>query len=142
MIIEQIPPELTWKLRRDVLYPGMMKHQMEMEVDSEGIHFGAYKDDKLVGVVSVFQQGTEFQFRKLAVDVSLQNNGIGRNILNYITNYIAENGGTRIWCNARTNAIGFYHKLGYIQTGEAFAKNGLNYVIMEKTIIPVSDPLK
>jgi len=132
--IEQIRPEHTWQLRRDVLYPGKMKHAMEMEEDVDGIHFGAFTDNKLAGVVSLFQHGTEYQFRKLAVDAAMQKAGIGSSLLAYITKYVEENDGTRIWCNARTDAIGFYLKLSFVETEDRFSKNGIDYVIMKKIL--------
>jgi len=132
--IEQITPELTWRLRREVLYPNQKIFEMEMDEDAEGIHFGAFNDDKLAGVVSLFQKGTDFQFRKLAVDPSVQKIGIGRSLLNYITAYATENKATRIWCNARSTAIGFYLKAGFIQTGKLFSKNGYDYEVMEKIV--------
>jgi GNAT superfamily N-acetyltransferase len=132
--IEQIRKELTWKLRRDVLYPGEMIQEMGLEQDDDAIHFGAFRDNKLAGVVSLFQTGTDFQFRKLAVAEEIQKMGIGNSLLNYITNYALENGGTRIWCNARITATGFYLKAGYLQTGRFFTKKGIDYEVMEKTI--------
>jgi len=140
MNIEQITPELTWRLRRDVLYPGQKMFEMEMDEDADGIHFGAFKDDKLVGVVSLFQKETDFQFRKLAVDPSVQNMGIGSSLLKYITTHAQQNGGTRIWCNARLSAIGFYLKADFIQTGKLFSKKGVDYEVMEKAITPFADP--
>ena len=134
--IEQITPELTWRLRRDVLYPNQKLSEMEMDEDTYGIHFGAFSEVKLAGVVSLFQKGTDFQFRKLAVDPSLQNMGIGSNLLQYIANYAKENGGTRIWCNARLTAIGFYLKADFLQTGILYSKNGYDYEVMEKAINP------
>jgi len=136
--IEQITPSLTWRLRRDVLYPGEHLAAMEMAEDTEGIHFGAFKDNKLAGVISLFQQDTSFQFRKLAVDPEFQHIGVGSNLLQQVTNHAKENGGTLIWCNARVSAIGFYVKAGYSNTGKIFSKNGFDYEIMEKMIIPVS----
>ncbi len=138
--IEQIRPEHTWQLRRDVLYPGMMKHEMEMEEDADGMHFGAFKDNKLVGVVSLFHTGTEYQFRKLAVAAEMQNMGIGNSLLNQIIKQAMEDGGTRIWCNARIDALGFYLKAGFVKTGEPFSKNGIDYEIMEKVITPPLNP--
>ncbi|WP_295668278.1 GNAT family N-acetyltransferase [uncultured Mucilaginibacter sp.] len=137
--IEQITPELTWHLRRDVLYPSMKLFEMEMDQDTYGMHFGAFNDIKLAGVVSLFQTGTDFQFRKLAVDPEFQHKGIGRSLLHYITDHAQKNGGTRIWCNARDTAIGFYLKDGFVLTGEKYSKNGFSYEIMEKTITPSSD---
>jgi GNAT superfamily N-acetyltransferase len=132
--IEQIAPENTWRLRRDILYPNQKMFEMEMDEDIHGIHFGAFKNDKMVGVVSLFQKGNDFQFRKLAVDTSLQKTGVGNALLQYITVYAPENGGIRIWCNARSTAIGFYLKAGFVQTGELFSKSGFDYEIMEKVI--------
>ncbi len=134
--IEQITPELTWRLRRDVLYPNQKLFEMEMDEDTYGIHFGAFIEVKLAGVVSLFQKGTDFQFRKLAVDPTLQNMGIGSNLLQYITDYAIENGGTRIWCNARLTAIGFYLKADFLQTSILYSKNGYDYEVMEKALRP------
>ncbi len=134
--IEQITPELTWQLRRDVLYPNQKLIEMELDEDTYGIHFGAFSEVKLAGVVSLFQKGTDFQFRKLAIDPSLQKMGIGSNLLQYITDYAIENGGTRIWCNARLTAIGFYLKADFLQTGILYSKSGYDYEFIEKAIQP------
>jgi len=132
--IEQITPHLTHRLRRDVMYPGKKIFEMEMDEDNDGIHFGAFRDNKLVGVVSLFQTGTDFQFRKLAVDPTIQKTGIGSSLLKQITVYAKENSGNRLWCNARLTAIGFYLKAGFIETGKFYSKNSIDYEIMEKVI--------
>ena len=132
--IEQITPELTWRLRREILYPSMKLSDMEMEQDTYGMHFGAFKDVKLAAVVSLFRKGDDFQFRKLAVSPEFQHSGIGSQLLEYVTDVIAKDGGKRIWCNARDTAIGFYLKNGYRLTGEKYSKNGFDYEIMEKAL--------
>ena len=137
--IEQITPTLTWRLRRDVLYPGQKMFEMEMEEDANGMHFGAFKDNQLVAVVSLFQKDTDIQFRKLAVNPEVQGMGIGNSLLTYITNHVQHETGTRLWCNARISAIGFYLKAGFTQTGELFSKNGIDYEILEKAIIPAKE---
>jgi phosphoribosylformimino-5-aminoimidazole carboxamide ribotide isomerase len=137
--IEQIRPELTWQLRRDTLYPAMLRQEMGMEEDGDGIHFGLFTENKLAGVVSLFQNGTAFQFRKLAVDAAMQHKGLGSILVNYITNFAEENGGTLIWCNARVDAVAFYLKLNFVQTGRFFTKKGIDYEVTEKAITPVSN---
>lgn len=132
--IEQIRPELTWRLRRDVLYPQQEMLEMKMDEDTNGYHFGAFQNNKLVGVVSLFQRDNDWQFRKFAVKPSVQNQGIGSNILQYITNFAINEGGTKLWCNARLSAIPFYLKHGFMQTGELFSKNGFDYEILRKNI--------
>lgn len=134
MQIEQIRPELTWRLRQKVLYPQQKLYEMEMEEDNDGLHFAAFKDNSIVVVISLFQRGDDFQFRKFAVDESLQNMGIGSYMLKYISDFVVLNGGRRIWCNARISAINFYLKAGFKQTGQIFSKNGFDYEIVEKLI--------
>jgi ribosomal protein S18 acetylase RimI-like enzyme len=130
--IEQIRPELTWRLRQQVLYPAQKLYEMEMEEDNEGIHFGAFTDNALVGIISLFQNGTSFQFRKLAVSSEFQKMGVGNSLLNRVEEFALSGGGTLIWCNARVSAIGFYIKAGYSHTGKLFSKNGFDYEILEK----------
>ena len=132
--IEQITPELTSRLRRDVLYPEKDITDMEMNMDREGYHFGAFTDNKLVGVVSLFPDGKDLQFRKLAVDPAFQRRGVGSALLDHVESFALQNGGIRIWCNARTTATGFYLESGYGRTGRLFSKNGLEYEIMAKLV--------
>jgi len=133
--IEQIRPELTWRLRRDVLYPAQPLHAMQMDEDNEALHFGVFHDNNVVSVVSLFQLGEIFQFRKFAVAPQMQGKGVGNQLLQYITSFAKAQGGTRIWCNARSTAIGFYTKAGFNLTGQPFSKNGFDYEIMEKALI-------
>jgi predicted GNAT family N-acyltransferase len=132
--IEQITPHLTWRLRRDILYPGQYLHDMEMDEDNHGYHFGAFQNNELVGVVSLFQKGTDWQFRKFAVSDKVRKGGIGTQLLSYITGFAEQEHGTRLWCNARLSATGFYAKFGFSKTGSEFHKNGFDYIIMEKPL--------
>jgi GNAT superfamily N-acetyltransferase len=132
--IEQIRQELTWKLRQKVLYPQQTIAEVQMEEDTDGYHFAAFVDNYIVGVVSLFRQDNNFQFRKLAVDPSVQNQGIGSALLNYITDFAKNEGGKTLWCNARVEAIPFYIKHGFTHTNSLFSKNGFDYEILERSI--------
>jgi len=132
--IEQIRPELTWRLRQEVLYTAQKLYEMELDEDQQGIHFGAFTDNKLVGIISLFQTATSFQFRKLAVLSEYQKMGIGNALLQRVEEFAENEGGAMIWCNARVSAIGFYMKAGYEHTGKLFSKNGFDYEILEKEI--------
>lgn len=132
--IEQIRPELTWKLRQKVLYPEGKITEMGIDEDADGYHFAAFQDNYIVGIVSLFKQGDRFQFRKLAVDASVQSQGIGSSLLNYIIDFTKNEGGKTLWCNARLTAIPFYIKHEFTRTGKFFSKNGFDYEILEKVI--------
>jgi GNAT superfamily N-acetyltransferase len=137
--IEQIRPELTWRLRQQILYPDQQLNEMKMNEDNDGYHFAAFKDGYIVAVVSLFNKANDWQFRKFAVDESVQKMGIGKAMLDHITDFALTTGGTRLWCNARLSAIGFYLKYGFKQTGQIFSKNGFDYEILEKELIPSAD---
>lgn len=133
--IEQITPQLTWRLRRDELYPGEYLFNMEMAEDEEAMHYGGFVDNKLIAVVSLFRTGTEFQFRKFAVQKAMQGKGYGRVLLQFITDFVKAEGGTRIWCNARDTAFDFYRKAGFAPIGEPFERKGINFIIMEQSLL-------
>ena len=132
--IEQIRPEHTWWLRRDVLYPGSKPAEMQIAEDPDGIHFGAFQDGLLVGVVSLFHKGNEFQFRKLAIKPEARHQGIGTALLDMVTEQAGQDGGTSLWCNARTSAIDFYIKNGFAIKGDVFTKNKIDYQVMDKLL--------
>jgi GNAT superfamily N-acetyltransferase len=107
---------------------------MAMEEDNDGYHFAAFKDNNIIAVVSLFNKAGNWQFRKFAVDELVQKMGIGKAILNHITDFTLTNGGALLWCNARISATGFYLKHGFTHTGKLFSKNGFDYEILEKKL--------
>ncbi|MEJ7557613.1 MAG: GNAT family N-acetyltransferase [Pedobacter sp.] len=129
--IEQIRYELTWRIRHEVMYPHLPLETIKLPEDPEGIHFGLYAGDHLTSVISVFNQGNTYQFRKLATLEASQSKGYGTMLLSYVIAYVTQEGGEKIWCNARTAALRFYEKLGFKPSGDYFSKHGIDFVIME-----------
>lgn len=132
--IEQIPAELTWRIRLQVLYPGKDPEYAKLPEDEEGMHLGLFDQNMLISVVSLFKKGKDMQFRKFATLEQYQHKGYGTELLKYLTELSAEEGCVRVWCNARKNATGFYSKFGFSETEQTFQKNGHDFVIMEKKI--------
>jgi predicted GNAT family N-acyltransferase len=132
--IEQIRHELTWSLRQKELYPGLPIHEMKLNEDLEGIHFGLFQDNQLISVVSVFDKDNSLQFRKFATSKEYQHKGYGTALLNYIIAYAIQEKKSSIWCNARVSATGFYKKFGFTETDEKFNRSGINYIIMKKEL--------
>jgi predicted GNAT family N-acyltransferase len=61
----------------------------------------------------------------MAVDKSLQGSGYGAALLRSCLEYATRQGGTQVWCNARTTASGFYRSLGFSQRGDPFELPGI-----------------
>jgi GNAT superfamily N-acetyltransferase len=132
--IEQISHELTWRIRRDVLYPGQPLEKIRLTDDENGMHLGLFDDNKLISVLSFFKSENSIQFRKFATLEPYQRKGYGTELLNYLLELSVAENYERIWCNARKNASGFYSKFGFTETEHSFQKDGHDFVIMEKIL--------
>lgn len=134
MQIEEIEYNKVLQLRQEVMYPQEDINFVKLENDSDGIHVGIYKDEMLASVVSIFLEGRDVQFRKLATLEAYQNKGYASALLKWILAYAKEMKLNRVWANSRVNIYPFYEKLGFKKTGETFSKNGYDYLIIEYKI--------
>ena len=130
--IEQIFPSLTWRIRHETMYPDQPFDLVKLKDDFDGTHFGLYADHKLTGVVSLFHEGSIYQFRKLAVLPDAQQAGYGSQLMAYMIDFCKIQKATKLWCNARVQAMEFYYKFGFHETDKTFFKDGYDFVIMEK----------
>ena len=132
--IKPISKQIAWKLRHEVMWPEKDLEFVTLADDDAGIHFGLFKDDVVVSVISLFIKNEEAQFRKFATLQSEQGQGYGSLLLNYVIQDAKNRGVKRIWCNARKNKVGFYKKFGLLESDHSFMKEGRSYVIMEKDL--------
>jgi predicted GNAT family N-acyltransferase len=137
--IEQIRYELTWRIRHEVMYPDLPFSAIKLPTDPNGVHFGLYADDQLTSVVSIFNEGRRYQFRKLATLNAAQGKGYGSMLLSYVIAYVKQEGGDTIWCNARVSALRFYDRFGLRSHGDYFSEHGIDFVIMELQLASAVD---
>lgn len=130
--IEQIAAPVTWRLRQEVLYPeGSLKDVM-IDADFEGYHFGAYRRNVLVGVISLFRDdGDSFQFRKFAVHRDYQRQGVGEQLLSKLFAFAADLQAANVWCDARKEAVSFYQRFGLEPVGATFTRCDIEYIRLE-----------
>lgn len=129
--IEQIPAYLVWPLRKQVMHPEMSIDDVKLENDDMGMHFGLFDHNKLISVISVFEDKEEIQFRKFATLSEYQGKGYGSTLLEFVINFSKEQKCKRLWCNARKKASEFYKNFGFKETTQTFTQNGYDFVIME-----------
>ncbi|TPE43042.1 GNAT family N-acetyltransferase [Pontibacter mangrovi] len=134
MQIKEIPPEDTWQLRRDVMWPGQSINYVQLPEDENGQHFGLYLSGELVSVVSLFVEGERAQFRKFATLPQHQGKGYGSKLLQHLIEQARAQGITQLWCNARQEKAAFYKRFGLQETNHTFMKGGKEYVVMEGSI--------
>lgn len=94
--------------------------------------FGAYDAGRMVGMISLRNQT---HISLLFVDEKYHNMGVGRSLIEYISDYVLnEEGHHCITVNAAPYAVDFYHKLGFFDTKEEESNDGIRYTPMERVI--------
>ncbi|MDC7240051.1 MAG: GNAT family N-acetyltransferase [Spirochaetales bacterium] len=134
MDIRQIHWKDTIVLRHRVLWPEKPAEFCHVDGDEQGIHFGAFVDEALVCVASVFVDGSSARLRKFATEESLQGRGIGTRVLNEVIAYLKERDIEYFWCDARESAMGYYRRFGMEPRGERFYKAEVPYFRMGRTL--------
>ncbi len=108
---------------------------VKLKDDYKGIHYGVIEDGQILSVISLFIKGHRAQFRKFATLIDRQGQGYGSKLLEFVINEAVKLGVSYLWCNAREEKIGFYKKLGMVETDDRFIKGGIKYIIMEKNLL-------
>ena len=141
MIIKQIKANETYPLRLSVLKTcDEYIYQYQGDFDKETMHFGAFIDDELVGIVSLMQNnnpffnGKQIQLRGMAVATNQHGKNIGTKLVAHIITICKQQNIAVLWCNAREKAIDFYKKQGFTLEGKPFTIKhvGMHYTMIKK----------
>jgi GNAT superfamily N-acetyltransferase len=133
-MIKKISAESTFSIRNPVLRPNLPIETCRFEGDNlpSTSHFGFFIEEKLTGIVSIFEKINEnwpnqkqIQIRGMAVLADFQKKGIGDQLVQHVVANAKENKTELIWFNARKNAVSFYEKLGFHIKGAAFEIEGV-----------------
>jgi predicted GNAT family N-acyltransferase len=143
--VEQVPVYLVLPLRQKVLRPNHDVGVVGFEGDSAGTHFAAFDESSaIVGVVSLIGDLSDsgnrarWRLRGMASDPDRQGQGIGRELILGLLDFVARAGGGEVWCNARLQAVGFYQRFGFAVIGEVFEEPGIGpHVRMTRTVDPI-----
>lgn len=101
------------------VYPG--------DTDASTLHAGAFAGGELVGVGSVYREAPPgeddpdaWRLRGMATLPAVRGRGHAGALLAACLGHAARLGGSRLWCNARTPAAGFYARHGFTREGAEF----------------------
>ncbi|MGB1287362.1 MAG: GNAT family N-acetyltransferase [Aggregatilineales bacterium] len=142
---KSIPTEATYSLRDTVMKQG--KRATKPGDDApDTLHAGTYQGDALVAIASIYHEAPPdsdeknvWRLRGMASLESVRGQGYGKVTLLFCLDYIARQGGIRIWCNAREGAVGFYKNLGFHVKGDRFiSADGIPHYFMWRDIAPDS----
>jgi GNAT superfamily N-acetyltransferase len=142
--VTPIAAAATRPLRRSVLRP----HQRESELVFSGddaptsFHAGAFVAGELEGVASIVAEtlaGHEgercWRVRGMATLPRSRGAGLGGALLEACLDHARKQGGTLVWCHARTPAVGFYRRYGFETHGEEFVLPSIGpHFLMERRL--------
>jgi GNAT superfamily N-acetyltransferase len=129
MNVKQIDAKDTYKIRNSMLREGFDESTCKFKGDNDDLtfHLGAFIDNKLASVASFylhqhenFLQSYQYQLRGMATLPEFQKQGLSSALLKTAFPLIKRNNVDILWCNARTEAIGFYEKVGFETIGAEF----------------------
>ncbi|WP_027006587.1 GNAT family N-acetyltransferase [Conexibacter woesei] len=135
MIVEQVPAAVVRPLRQRVLRPHQtIAEQVYDGDDTPGAaHFAAFMDedsarDQPIGIASITPEPHphsptpgDWRIRGMATDPDHgRGRGAGAQLLTACIHHARTEGAIRIWCNARTPALGFYERAGFTTEGPEF----------------------
>ncbi|MCV2403337.1 GNAT family N-acetyltransferase [Marinomonas sp. C2222] len=128
--IQRVSIDAVLPLRHQVLWPNKSIDECRVENDIDGLHFGAYKDENLVCVASIFIEENSVRLRKFATLEAFQGQGIGSQMLEHLMSFLANYFKEQkyiFWCDARESAIALYERFGMKIEGERFFKGEIPY---------------
>ncbi|NNF57149.1 MAG: GNAT family N-acetyltransferase [Rhodothermaceae bacterium] len=138
-MIRPITAAETRPLRAAILRPGQPPAKLVYPGDDhpDGFHAGAFKNDHLVGIATIYPEpspeayraempaGLAFRLRGMATTPEVRGEGFGRGLLEACFAHVQANGSDLLWCNARIGALAFYQTLGLQTIGPEFDIPGI-----------------
>jgi predicted GNAT family N-acyltransferase len=127
MRVERVGVEVVRPLRQRVLRPHQTLAEQVFDGDDhpEAAHFAAFDEatGDVIGITSITPEGGPgaWRVRGMATDPDRgRGTGAGGALLTAALDHARAHGATRVWCNARTPARGFYERYGFAVEGEEF----------------------
>ncbi|WP_248723750.1 GNAT family N-acetyltransferase [Seonamhaeicola sp. ML3] len=141
--IKFITAKETHTVRHPVLRPGKPISSCIFYGDEldNNFHLGLYKNTKLVGVASFFNNkhpslkfNRQYQLRGMAILEPYQGKGLGNRLINHAEDILKAKHIEAIWCNARKIAVNFYSRNNFQIKGDPFEIEdiGTHYVMFKK----------
>jgi predicted GNAT family N-acyltransferase len=132
--IRMITLDEALPIRHCVLWPDKPLSFCKVDGDDAASHYGAFLNNTLVSVASIYVEGQVARLRKFATLEDFQGCGAGTQLISHIIAELEQTDIDIFWCDARTTAVGFYKRFGMQVQGAEFVKSGIAYYKMEVSL--------
>ena len=127
----------TLKLRHEILRAplGLKFSEEDLKKEFADFHLAGFYGSRLAAcmVLSPYNEST-IKMRQVAVEATLQGNGVGKQLVLEAEKICTGKRFQRIVLNARDAVVPFYEKLGYKSISDVFMEVGIPHVTMEKNL--------
>jgi GNAT superfamily N-acetyltransferase len=143
--VERVGAAETLALRQRVLRPHETIEQLSLpgDDDPDTGNFVALDGDEVVGTASVRREAppwapdleSSWRLRGMATAESRRSQGVGTAVLDAVVEHVHSHGGGHLWCNARTPAVAFYRRSGFLTRGESWDEPMIGpHIAMERAV--------
>ncbi|MCT4623083.1 MAG: GNAT family N-acetyltransferase [Schleiferiaceae bacterium] len=105
------------------------KKQEEKHINVVGI-----LNQQIIATALLVAEQSKCKMQRVTIAASLQNQGIGKNLLAYCEELISNQSFHLMYCHARDTAVNFYTQNGYQKEGDYFDEDGIPHLKMTKKI--------
>jgi GNAT superfamily N-acetyltransferase len=129
--IDEVAADVVRPLRQAILRPhqGLADRVYPGDALPGAAHFAARTDPGAapIGIASISPEPHphtprpgDWRIRGMATAPAARGTGVGARLLAACLAHARAQGATRVWCNARTPARGFYEREGFVVEGDEF----------------------
>lgn len=123
-----VEPNRLHVLRLRVLRPGQPPSSVDHNYDhlADAVHVAAIDaSDDVVACATLYPEETPdgrpaWRLRAMASAPEVRGKGYGASVLRFGMQLARDRGGELLWCNARSGAVWFYERLGFVKMSEEF----------------------
>ena len=112
-----IEAPLTYKIRKNVLWPHITNGNYSIDADSQKgtFHLGTFLDEKIISIGTFIKENntkfncdSQYRLRAMATDNNYRKISAGKTLFLKAINVLKNKNIELLWCDARIVAIGFY----------------------------------
>jgi ribosomal protein S18 acetylase RimI-like enzyme len=128
-----IPIAQTRPLRHAILRPHQTLEELVEHEAENAYAVGVFESDGLIAVGFVLPDGTpgSWRVRGMATAPEARGRGAGTAVLSALLGHATASGASRVWCNARVDAVSLYKRAGFRIISDPFDEPqiGRHYVM-------------
>ena len=125
--------ELRERMLRQPL--GLTLTAAEHALEPDCFHLGGFEGERLIAVLLLQPMSARtVKMRQVAVDPEFQSRGIGTQLVRFAEDFARANGFAEIIAHARSTAVRFYLRLGYIASGAEFIEATIPHRLVTRKV--------